>query len=200
MYDLSSLALLIREKMHSKSELRKVVMAKRQSIPGAQRNRYEDSILVQIRSLPSFDKADSIALYMPVRGEMSLLSLWQPGQKRVLFPRVAGNDLVFSPAASPEDFIQGMYGIPEPITEATVNVNRIDVVFVPGLVFDRYGHRLGYGKGYYDRLIRSHPDVLFIGVCPDEFCIDELPVDPWDARVDLVVTQTRVFKYEGEVE
>ncbi len=192
-------ALLIRVYMHSKSELRKVMLAKRPLIPEAERKRHEDTILEHILSMPFFDKADSIALYMPVRGEVSLLSLWQPEEKRVLFPKVTGDDLVFSPAGSNKDFTKGAYGIPEPVLDKTLEASEIDIIFVPGIAFDRYCHRLGYGKGCYDRLIRRCADTIFIGVCLDEFCIERLPVDPWDARVDFVVTQAGIYK-EGEVE
>jgi 5-formyltetrahydrofolate cyclo-ligase len=183
--------------MHSKSELRKVMLAKRRSIPGAEKIRYEDAIVQSIRSLPFFVKADCMALYMPVRGEVSILSLWQPG-KRVLFPRVTGDDIAFSPATSVKDFTTGAYGIPEPDSNETVEACNIDVIFVPGVAFDPYCHRLGYGKGYYDRLIRRYPDTLFVGVCLDDFCIDELTFDPWDAQVDSVITQAGIYK-EGEV-
>lgn len=78
-------------------------------------------------------------------------------------------------------------------------MHKIDLIIVPGLVFDRDGHRLGYGKGYYDRLINTNPGVATLGVCFDEFFIERLPVDPWDAKVNLVVTQTGIYRSEGEV-
>jgi 5-formyltetrahydrofolate cyclo-ligase len=135
-----------------------------------------------------------MALYMPVKGEVSILSLWQPDQRLILFPRVFNDILVFSSAASREDFIEGAYGIPEPASDRNTETSEIDVIFVPGIAFDPYGHRLGYGKGYYDRLIGTYPDATYIGVCLDEFCIERLPEDPWDAQVDFVVTQAGIYK------
>jgi 5-formyltetrahydrofolate cyclo-ligase len=78
-------------------------------------------------------------------------------------------------------------------------MTNIDLILVPGLVFDRYGYRVGYGKGYYDRLIETHPNVITIGVCLDEFFIERLPSEPWDARVNFVATQLGIFKTECEV-
>ncbi len=175
------------------------MLARRQSIPEARKKALEDSIVACIRSLPPFLEADSVALYMPIKGEVDLLPLWQSGKKRFYFPRVVGGELAFSPAVATGEFVRGVYGIPEPISESTEEIRNIDVVFVPGLVFDRKGNRLGYGKGYYDRLIRNNPGMMTIGVCFDEFCTDELPVDPWDAQVELVVTQSRVLGSKGEV-
>ena len=160
--------------------------------------RCEGLIIERIRSLKSFIEASTIALYMPVRSEVDLLSLWRPEDKRVVFPKVLGGNIAFSSAASREDFSRGAYGILEPTSLHNVEVGDIDLIFVPGIAFDRYGHRLGYGKGYYDRLIRNNPGTLFMGVCLDEFRIEKLPVDPWDARVGFVVTQAGIYK-EGEV-
>jgi 5-formyltetrahydrofolate cyclo-ligase len=180
--------------MQDKSQLRKAMLARRQAIAGDELIRQEQAIIRHIRALPCYGNASSMALYMPIRGEVSLLSLWQPEQKMILFPKVSGDSLTFSSAASEKDFRQGAYGILEPVSQRNTELSGIDLIFVPGVAFDRYGHRLGYGKGYYDRLIGMYPDTTFIGVCLDEFCIDKLPVDPWDAPVDFVVTQAGIYK------
>ncbi|HVN70819.1 MAG TPA: 5-formyltetrahydrofolate cyclo-ligase, partial [Desulfomonilia bacterium] len=104
------------------------------------------------------------------------------------------DSLAFSSAESENDFIEGAYGIPEPVSRSNREISEINVIFVPGVAFDRYGHRLGYGKGYYDRLVDKYPDITFIGVCLDEFCIERLPADPWDAQVDFVITQAGIYK------
>jgi 5-formyltetrahydrofolate cyclo-ligase len=184
--------------MQSKSELRKLMLAKRQAIADGERTYHEQTIIRHIRILPCFVKASSIALYMPIRGEVNLLTLWQSEDRPILFPKVSGENLIFSSPASKKDFTEGAYGIPEPVSKGNTEISKIDVIFVPGVAFDRYGHRLGYGKGYYDRLIERYPDITFIGVCLDDFCIEELPVDPWDARVDFVVTQAGIYKSEVE--
>lgn len=196
--NLPHIPFLNRGNMQSKSEIRKAMLARRQAIAEGERIRHERAIIEHIQALPCFAKAASMALYMPVKGEVSLLSLWRPGERLILFPKVSNEILVFSSAVSKEDFRQGAYGIPEPISSRNMEISEIDVIFVPGIAFDPYGHRLGYGKGYYDRLIGKHPDVTFIGVCSDEFCIERLPVDPWDTRVDFVVSQAGIYKSEVE--
>ena len=180
--------------MQDKSQLRKAMLARRQAIAEDELKRHEPAIIKRILALPCYGNASSMALYMPIRGEVSLLSLWQPEQRKILFPKVSGDNLVFSSAASVKDFRQGAYGILEPVSHRNMELSEIDLIFVPGVAFDRYGHRLGYGKGYYDRLIEKCPDVTFIGVCLDEFCLEKLPVDPWDAQVDFVVTQAGIYK------
>lgn len=189
---------MIRVDMQSKAALRRHMLAQRQGVPERERIRHEGVIIERIRSLACYTKASTIALYMPIRGEVDLLPLWRPEDKQILFPKVLGGTIAFSSAATREDFTRGSYGILEPTSDRNVEVCEIDLILVPGVAFDRYGHRLGYGKGYYDRLIMGNPGPLFIGVCLDEFCIHKLPVDPWDARVSFVVTQAGIYK-EGEV-
>ena len=75
-----------------------------------------------------------------------------------------------------------------------MSIHDIDLILVPALCFDEKGHRLGYGKGYYDRLLKSHPGIFTVGVCFDECYLTGLPVEPWDENVDCVVTQTGVFR------
>ena len=65
---------------------------------------------------------------------------------------------------------------------------KLDIIFVPGLCFDKKGNRIGFGAGYYDRFLKLNPDSFKIGCCPKECLVNELPVDLWDYKVDLVVT------------
>lgn len=180
--------------MQSKSTIRKIVLEQRQAIDQEEKIRAEARIVEHIRTLPQYQEAKVVALYYPIRGEVNLLSLWHEDGKLTLFPKVEGQRLAFYPAGAPDDLASGCFGIPEPSAGAEVLVSIIDLIFVPGMCFDFSGHRLGYGKGYYDRLIQANPDVLTAGVCFDQHFVERLPVDPWDANVDCVVTQTGLFK------
>lgn len=165
----------------------------RQRIAGEDKIRFESQILTHIRALPLYREARTIAIYAPVRGEVDLRPLWSDAGKTALFPRVHGADLAFYPADSLDVFIPGRFGIPEPPGEEVFPASGIDLLFVPGISFDRVGHRLGYGKGYYDRLMQVNTDIPAIGVCFDECFAERLPADSWDMQVDCVVTQTGVF-------
>lgn len=165
----------------------------RQGITGEEKKRSEARILDHIRELHSFRRARTMALYVPVRGEVSLLALLDDSGKTALFPRVHGEDLAFYPARGIDAFVPGRFGIPEPPEGPAFPVDDIDLIFVPGISFDRIGHRIGYGKGYYDRLMRANGHVRTVGVCFDECFVDRLPADSWDVQVECVVTQTGVF-------
>jgi 5-formyltetrahydrofolate cyclo-ligase len=180
--------------MQSKSDIRKAVMQRRRGIAPEQRQRSENLIADLIRTLPEYRDASVVAIYFPVRGEADLLPLLADTGKTFLFPKVNGDDLCFYPAKTLDDFAPGSFGIPEPTCETSVSVQDIDLILVPALCFDEEGHRLGYGKGYYDRLLKDLPDIFTVGVCFDECHVTGLPVEPWDVYVDCVVTQTGVFR------
>ena len=65
---------------------------------------------------------------------------------------------------------------------------KLDLIFVPGLCFDKKGNRLGFGKGFYDQLLKLNPDSYKIGCCPKKCMVSELPLDSWDIKMDLVLT------------
>lgn len=180
--------------MQSKSDVRKIVLEKRCGIVSGHRERSERLIIGQVRTLPEYKRARVIAMYYPVKGEVGLLPLAGDEGKTFLFPKVHGDDLSFYPAETLDDFVTGSFGIPEPAGDTAVSVSDIDLIFVPALCYDDLCHRLGYGKGYYDRLLKKHPGIFTVGVCFDECRVSGLPVEPWDVHVDCVVTQTGVFR------
>lgn len=186
--------------MQSKSDIRKTILKKRTRIAQGEKERFEERIIENIHALPEYQKAETIALYFPIRGEVDLLALMHEEGKTALFPKVESEELAFYPARTPDDFVTGSFGIPEPSGGNAVAAYDIDLIFVPGICFDGCCHRLGYGKGYYDRLLKANPDVYTIGVCFDECFVRHLPVEPWDVNVDCVVTQTGSFRSKCEVQ
>lgn len=104
-----------------------------------------------------------------------------------LYPRVVPGTPFLEFAEGPLT-AKGPFGIPEP-ESAAVSLTRIDVVIVPGLVFDLAGERLGYGKGFYDRVLgQLHKDALSVGVA-FEAQLGPVPMGPLDRAVDQVVTE-----------
>ena len=94
------------------------------------------------------------------------------------------------------DFVVSKWGISEPISDVRINESAIDMTLVPLLCFDRSGHRVGYGKGFYDRfLAQCRADVRKIGLAyfgPVEQIED---IDPYDVRLDGVVTPNEVYNF-----
>ena len=74
-------------------------------------------------------------------------------------------------------------------------MQELDLLVIPGLAFDRQGGRLGYGKGYFDRLLPgARPDALLAAVAFECQLFDTVPMQPYDVRVDAVVTETDIYR------
>jgi 5-formyltetrahydrofolate cyclo-ligase len=185
--------------MNVKSSIRDSFLKKRASMSEASRRELSIAICNNILDFSLFKSATIVALYFPVRSEADVLSLTAEKGKYFVFPRVVENDLFFSHAEYPDGFITGAFGIPEPAAREFVDPGEIDLFLVPGIAFDENGYRLGYGKGFYDRLISKHARITTLGVCYNDFLIKCLNVDPWDARVNYMVTDQGVFHTHKEV-
>ena len=110
--------------------------------------------------------------------------------KTVLLPKVTGADTMeLRRYTGRADLQEGAYHILEPVGEPFTDLSAIDLTLVPGLAFDAAGHRLGRGRGYYDRFLHSknRPYCVKIGVCFDFQKVDEVPVDAHDIAMDKVV-------------
>jgi 5-formyltetrahydrofolate cyclo-ligase len=94
------------------------------------------------------------------------------------------------------DLEEGYMGILEPPENELVAPKDLDMIFVPGLAFDRNGERLGRGAGYYDRLL-AEPDIraVLCGVCYDVQVMDCVPHEPRDHRVDMLVTESELLRF-----
>lgn len=141
-------------------------------------------------------KARSFALFASIRSELSTaplaLELARRGLK-LAYPRIlAGRKLGFHWVGSPADLSSaGVWGIAEPDAGAPVAApGSVDVMVVPGLGFDARGHRLGWGRGYYDGALAEHRDAIRVGFGFDAQVIDEIPAGGGDAPMDLIVTET----------
>ncbi len=147
--------------------------------------------------------AGAVGVYAPVRGEADLSWLWKKSgavpARAYYFPRVSGNGMTFHLARDPEHDLQpDAFGIPAPSAEAlSAPSGSLEVVIAPGLAFDIFGARIGSGAGYYDRWAASGgPRPLLMGA-GFEFQLAwdrSLPSEPFDARMDWVVTSREAIQ------
>lgn len=142
-----------------------------------------------------FQQASCIALYHAIAGEVqtaAFIEKWYR-EKRLLLPVVKGSDLLLLQYAGKESLKAGAFGIQEPTEECRiVPESEIDLIIVPGVAFDRQHNRLGRGKGFYDRLL-STLDIPKIGICYDFQLKETIPVEPFDRKMDLIVTEKEVL-------
>jgi len=161
-------------------------------------------IFERLISLPEYLVAQWVMLYMEIRGEVRtqwfLETLWND-RKRVAVPYCSGDRLELFALEGPDELSPGAMGIPEPRRELRSLLSRkvdpaqLDLIVVPGVAFDHRGNRLGHGKGYYDRFLRSiRPDAVKLTVCYECQLFDEIPSSSHDIPMDLILTEKAVYR------
>jgi 5-formyltetrahydrofolate cyclo-ligase len=185
-----------------KAELRREAMARRDALPPEARQAAAEAIAA--RKFPlAIAPGVIVSGFMPLKSEINPLPLMRKlaGQgARLALPVVAGRGkpLMMREWVFGEPLVAGVWGIREPQPEAAV-VDP-DILLVPLLAFDRAGHRIGYGAGYYDLTLaqlRARKLVIAAGLA---FAIQEIaaiPATPRDARLDLVLTEREVIDLRG---
>lgn len=122
--------------------------------------------------------------------------LWQAG-RQIAVPITTGlpSGVMQAAAYDPDVPLQkAALGVLEPSGAEIWQLQTVELVLAPGVAFDRRGNRLGHGKGYYDRYLpQLLPGVPVIGVCYDWQVVDGVPVDEYDRRMDVIVTDSRVI-------
>ena len=183
--------------------LRDHMRSRRKALPPSVRLAAADGLANQVRQLDVFQGAGRVAGYWAVRGELPLHALLAPRPPfDYCLPCVdAENRLRFAPWQSGEPVQQNRYGIPEPDPASAryLDPEALDAVLLPLLAFDRRGHRLGSGAGYYDRSFaflreRDRPTrPLLIGVAYGFQEVERLPDAPWDVPLDYVATDAELI-------
>ncbi len=142
------------------------------------------------------------AIYKSVRGEMGtdrIREAYLAAGAAVFYPCVVGNgEIAFYPHRDGDGWVTGPYGIPEPPRPpgCPPRTGGFDLVLVPGVAFDRLGHRLGQGLGYYDRFLGRLPgSVLCVGLAYSDQVVPEVPVEDWDVTLHALVTEEGVIRF-----
>lgn len=173
--------------MHKDDLRRQIRQIKRQFTP---QQLEELSLPIISRLKPMLVDTQVVMAYYSLPDEVcthSLINDLVTQGKTVLLPKVMGDDTMeLRRYTSRDDMQEGAFHILEPVGEQFTDEVLIDVVLVPGVAFDAKGHRLGRGRGYYDRFLRAYK-VRTIGVCFDFQKVNEVPVDAFDVKVDEVI-------------
>ena len=139
-----------------KEEIRKESIVIRKQIP----NKEEKSHIIceKIKQHPKYLEAKDVLLYKGLKDEVSLEELisysFQNG-KRVYVPKVVGDDLEFYEIQENEQYVKSPFHVLEPVGDSSKKMKKMDLILVPGVAFDKKLHRMGFGKGYYDRFLKD---------------------------------------------
>ncbi len=165
-------------------------------------------IFQHVVALPEYAKAHTVMLYLDVGSEVRtrwfVPTAWAEG-KQVVVPWCEKAGLGLFRLDSFDELAPGTMGILEPKPEWRSRADRsvapaeLDLVVAPGVAFDRRGARLGYGKGYYDKLLqRIRGDATKAALCFECQLFSEIPALPHDIAMDIIVTETSAYRVIAE--
>ena len=146
-------------------------------------------IAEKIKELKEYKDAKVVMVYMPIKGEADITSILNDS-KTFLLPVTEGDNMHASQMGELEE---GAFKVPVPKERRVFDKNRIDLVIVPGVVFDKSFNRMGYGKGYYDRFLKDI-NAFKIGVCHAFQLVDSIEAKEHDIKMDMIITEDKVWR------
>lgn len=175
-----------------KGTLRRFIRAQKKQYTTVQLAAMSEGICNRVLALAWWQEAGTLLLYYPLADEVDVRPLIKDAYengKKVLLPVVKGDELELRLYQGEASLAQGAYGIMEPTGPlfAPESYDEIQLAVIPGMAFDRAGHRLGRGKGYYDRLLPKLTEARLLGVCFPFQLLDDVPAEPHDIAVAAVV-------------
>lgn len=160
-------------------------------------NKISRQITSQIKKNKLYTNATNVMLFYPLKNEIDLLELLKETAKNFYFPIIKDDDLYAVKYIKEKGFNKGAFSINEPIGKIETNLSLIDIIIVPALSVDKNGHRLGYGKGFYDRFLqKTNKKTIKIVPIPDKLLVEKLIIEAHDIPVDFVITETQTIKCE----
>lgn len=151
-------------------------------------------------ALEEYRTSACIALYAPAHNETDtaeiLAAAFEAG-KRVLYPAVCGQEMVLRQVEGVASLSEGSFGILEPCPAGVDHAaDEADLIVVPGVAFDLSGHRIGFGKGFYDRFLKHpHRKAHLVGLCHDFQVINgSIPAEVHDIRMEIIITDRRIIR------
>lgn len=186
-----------------KAELREKYIAAREAIPQEKRDEMSRAICERAVALSGFRLSQTILLYAPKKVEVDVTPIakaaWDAG-KSVAFPRCHKPEdsfayMTYHIVNSLDELEPGSFGLLEPREDAPLydpgDDTRGSLAFAPAIAFDKYGYRLGYGGGYYDRFFNAYNGSV-VGVIFSDFVVPSLPHGRYDIRAGLLITEKGV--------
>ncbi len=178
-----------------KNKIRQELIEKRNRLSVYEVLKKSNEIISKLVDLQEFKKAKKLLCYISFDNEVYTHGFIKKyvKEKDIAVPVVKGNELILSYIREWGELETGTYGILEPREIRRANLNDIEIAIIPGIAFDKRGYRIGYGKGYFDRLL-SRMNVLKIALAFDFQILDELPEEKHDIRMDLIITEKRILQ------
>ncbi len=173
----------------SKNELRNFAKIKRNNILNKELK--EKIITDKLLNHKKIINSNNILIYVSKDKEVStklLIKELLKLKKNIFVPKVLGNIIKFYKIESLDEVKKSTFEIEEPISNIEYVSDKNSVCIIPGLLFDKFNNRLGYGGGFYDKFL-SKNKVYKIGICFNDFLVDKIDIDVYDIKMDEVITE-----------
>lgn len=172
-----------------KATLRTMYLKRRKMLDDRMHQMFEMMLVSRLEDYLKNMKVKKIGMYYPMQKEINLLSLKETYD--TYLPKIENGQIVYYQDRG--KYEKAAFNITVPSHNASIDANDLDVIIVPGIVFDKERYRIGYGKGYYDTLLSMYKGHT-IGVCFDLFVLSDIPKEAHDKQVDVLITDQRLLK------
>ena len=178
-----------------KQLIRKLILKKRNSLPEKKLLSFSERIKASLFSAKEYQSAKAVMFYVSFNKEVSTHKMIIESLKTKIgiVPKCVKNEIVPHKIQSFSELKKGTLGILEPKTKKVFPKEKIDLIIVPGIAFDKRGFRIGYGKGYYDRFLKNIK-AMKIALVFEFQVIEKVPNHEKDVPVDKIITEKRIIE------
>lgn len=173
-----------------KKELRRMIREKKRAMTQQEISEASERLFHLFIKTPQYQQAKTIYGYLPYNQEVRTVPILERAiadGKRVAVPKIFGDEMKFIYLDDLNRVESGYSGIPEPIDDGPEGDDPHALVLMPGLVFDREGHRIGYGGGFYDKFLRKEQEHPTVALCYDFQIFDHIDTEEFDIPADCVL-------------
>ena len=176
--------------MVDKKELRRVIREQKKAMTETEIVSAGERLAEKFYACPQYAAAKTIYGYLPYNQEVRTVPMLERALrdgKRVAVPKVYGDEMRFIYLDDFNGIEKGYAGIPEPVADGPVADDPTALVLMPGMAFDKEGHRIGYGGGFYDKFLEKEPNHPTLALCYDFQMLEHLETEEHDIPVDVVI-------------
>lgn len=181
---------------NQKKQVRESILSIKKSMDPVDKENLDKAICDCLLNTLAYKYSNQILFYASKDEEIStwnsVKKAFEDGKKVLLPKSLLNHKMEFYYLQDLSDLEKGMYQIQEPTGDAIYVPQNGDICIVPAVTYDRFGYRLGYGKGYYDRFLYGF-DGVKIGLCYSSLIEKELPRNNYDIKVDILITEKGVY-------
>lgn len=185
--------------MEAKKELRKRILNIRNNMTIEDVQKNSRAIMDKIINLDIYKQSKVVFIYMDFKNEVTtsrLLKHMLSEKKRAVIPYTDTVNIVLIPSeiTKESDLMLNSFGYYEPKNISPVDPEEIDLVIVPGVVFDKSFNRIGFGKGYYDRILsKLKPSAKKVAIAHDFQVLQSIPTEDHDIKMDMIITEETIW-------